>query len=243
MTEKYQPTNPGFAVYGWEQQAPQYAATGEPGVSFETNEVPGVTMVNCLLWRDSGGVLRAILNHFPRNVQLHGRQVEKAGNVNIYVDPGWHRRRLGTLLLDEANARWGPINLDQQEFTPAGALFARRYQAAELVPVTELRENDMVDLTGDPYADPGHGTEGHDCRFPDGADLTVVGGEDGPGKLESPTCYRLDHWHGAHGFPPEHKLRKMGVHTPTLPDALHTPAAGTPIHDAVTTTITTEAPA
>lgn len=242
MSKDYQPTIPSFAVHGWGTQKSQYAPFGPPGISFERNEVADLTTVDCLLWRDSTGVLRAILNHFPEDVHVQGQQVEKAGNVNIYVDPGWQRRRLATLLLDEANARFGPINLDQQALTPAGALFARRYQPAELVPVTELRENDMIDLTGDPHADPGHGWDGHDCKFPDGVDLTVVGGEDGPGELETPGCYRVDHWYGAHGFPPEHKVRRVGVYTPTsqtLPPAPAGSDAPTPIHDAIITGRTT----
>ena len=88
----------------------------------------------------------------------------------------------------------------------------------ELVAVTELQIGDVVDLEGDRYADPGHGPGEHmdTCMFQ--YESAVVGGEDGPGELESPTCYRLDFVHmagaNAQGFPPEHKVRRIGHDTP-----------------------------
>lgn len=104
--------------------------------------------------------------------------------------------------------------------------------AAEWVPVTELRVNDLVDLEGDRYADPGHGEPGHDCVH--SYDNIVVGGEDGPGEREDDNCYRLDTWYASYGFPPAHKVRRVGVFEATLPDAPINTTATTPIGDAVT---------
>lgn len=61
---------------------------------------------------------------------------------------------------------------------------------SELVAVTELVDGDVVDLEGDPFADRGHGEPDHECAHE--FEQALVGGEDGPGALESPDCYRLD---------------------------------------------------
>lgn len=84
----------------------------------------------------------------------------------------------------------------------------------ELVAVTELKDGDVIDLMGDPHADPGHGPGAHmdTCMWQ--YETAFVLGEDGPGKLESPTRYRLDFVHmggaNAQDFPPEHKVKRVG---------------------------------
>ena len=74
------------------------------------------------------------------------------------------------------------------------------YSVYELVsvPVSELREGDLIDLEDDAFADP----DGDNPVFKMEL-IEVVGGE-----LENKGCYRLDYDGGACGFPPEYRVRK-----------------------------------
>jgi GNAT superfamily N-acetyltransferase len=113
-------------AFAWESQAPQYPPFGPAGISyfkgvtFKDNGLPDDFYVDCLLWRDEAGVLRGILNHYPM-----GHTLEEKGNVNIWVQPGWQGRGIGTALAREAMRRW-PLNLKQQRFTPSGAKLAEK---------------------------------------------------------------------------------------------------------------------
>lgn len=82
----------------------------------------------------------------------------------------------------------------------------------EWVKVTELAEDDMIDLTRDPYADPNHDHHGDaPCDFE--YEHAVVGGEDGPGEQENDEVYRLDYsiegGSGACGFPTGHVVKRV----------------------------------
>lgn len=128
-------TVPTRKVYEWHTQVPQYAKTGEPGVTYEQNHIKAATgvdatgqpvpgpPVDCLLWRDPEGVLRGILNHYPIAIP----PFEEAGNVNVWVDPDWQRRGIATALCEAAMQRW-PVDLDQQSYTPAGAAFVAAWE-------------------------------------------------------------------------------------------------------------------
>lgn len=72
----------------------------------------------------------------------------------------------------------------------------------EHVPVTELREGDLVDLEDDRYADPDR-----DSRvFP--YELAVVLGSE----QETPECVRVDFDHDSVGFPTNHYVyRRVSV--------------------------------
>lgn len=84
-----------------------------------------------------------------------------------------------------------------------------------LVPtaVTDLWPTDVIDLAGDPYADRGHGQDGHECPFE--FELTTVA--DPPGERETEDTYRLDYEGGACGFPPDHTVPARR-RTPARPD-------------------------
>lgn len=86
-------------------------------------------------------------------------------------------------------------------------------ETRELVPVTGLAVGDLIDLEGDPFADPHHTDPDHLCLHE--FEYVLVGDlfGYGPGELETPDCYRLDYEGGACGFPPEHRLARV---TPTL---------------------------
>ena len=110
-------------ILSWASQVKQYPPLGEPGIGYFAGET-GLGTVDCLLWRDDRGVLRGILNRYGHDFPPY----EKAGNVNIFVQPEYHRQGIGTALVAEAERRWGPINLDQQQFTEAGERLADRIE-------------------------------------------------------------------------------------------------------------------
>lgn len=78
--------------------------------------------VDCLLWRDSNGYIRGIHYHYPVDFP----PFERAGNVNMWVAPGWQGAGIGTTLLAAADRRW-LINFAQQSYTTGGLAFVQRY--------------------------------------------------------------------------------------------------------------------
>lgn len=106
----------------WESQVRQYPRRGVPGITYMAGHTP-LGPVDCLLWRDDRKTwVRGILNHYPQGA---GR-LERAGNVNVFVDPQWRRQGIASALLDEARRRWS-IDLGQQQYSDLGAAFIRAY--------------------------------------------------------------------------------------------------------------------
>lgn len=71
----------------------------------------------------------------------------------------------------------------------------------EHVPVDEVRPGDLLDLEDDAYADP----KGDNPIFP--YELSVVTGR----VVENPGyCIRLDFEHDSVGFPPGHRVKRLG---------------------------------
>ena len=103
----------------WQSQAEQYPEWGPPGIGYHPGLVPGVTVVDCLLYRDDKGYVIGILNYFSDDVPPY----ERAGNVNIFVHPDHRRKGIATALWREAERRWH-VTLDTQRFTRAGAKLA-----------------------------------------------------------------------------------------------------------------------
>ena len=123
---------PQEEIYSWASQVWQYPEYGVPGLSYflgrinrngstATDFLGAGQKVDCLLWRDEHGLVIGVLNHYPTDFPL-----ERAGNVNVFIEPSHKRQGIGTALVAEANRRWGPINMDQQRYTPEGAAFAER---------------------------------------------------------------------------------------------------------------------
>lgn len=115
---------PSVEMAPWESQAGQYPATGTPGFdSFQVlhPDFPGGP-IDCLLLRDATGALAGILNHFGYDMPPS----ERAGNVNLWVHPGWRRRGIGTAMLLHAMDRWADIDLFRQSYTAAGRALAQR---------------------------------------------------------------------------------------------------------------------
>lgn len=119
---------PQLAVYSFRSQVRQYPEYGVPGISYFKGVVSPTVWADCLLMRDEYGVVVGILNHYP--VANHW---EAKGNVNVFVDPDFKRQGIGTALVRECIARWGPINWEQQRYTPEGAAFTEWFQTNGLL--------------------------------------------------------------------------------------------------------------
>jgi ribosomal protein S18 acetylase RimI-like enzyme len=119
-------------AYSWASQARQYAECGAPGVTLEQhmvdtetgNEVfdvpaelagPGVSVVDCLLYRDELGSLVAILNHYDGKIPM-----EAADAVNLWVRPDRQREGIGKMMTREAMKRWPGVRLENQRYTRIG---------------------------------------------------------------------------------------------------------------------------
>lgn len=108
-------------MFGFDSQVEQFDRVGPSGISYVKGELSATTHVNCLLYRDDDGVLIGVLYHYPQDVTPW----EKAGNVNVLVDPAQQRRGIGSQLLREALRRW-VIDLDAQDYTAAGRNFVKQ---------------------------------------------------------------------------------------------------------------------
>jgi GNAT superfamily N-acetyltransferase len=108
-------------VYSFASQVCQYPATGDPGIGYFQGIIDATCYVDTLLWRDKAGVVRGILNHYPMAIPPY----ERAGNINVMVDPAYQRQGIATALLKEALRRWA-IDLCQQHYTAAGRKLVAR---------------------------------------------------------------------------------------------------------------------
>lgn len=80
----------------------------------------GLLPVLCLCWRDEAGLLRGVLNYYQQDSPW-----EKKGNANVFVDPEWYGKGIGTELMLAGIARWS-IDPKAQRYTNMGAPFMRR---------------------------------------------------------------------------------------------------------------------
>ena len=71
--------------------------------------------MDCLLYRDSEGVLSGILNRYDGKNPL-----EKLDAVNIWVRPDRQRQGIATALLRDAKRRWPGITAEKQRYTEDG---------------------------------------------------------------------------------------------------------------------------
>lgn len=99
----------------WPRVVREHPHVGPPGLRHAVLRHHTGGTIDCLSWRDRGGQLRAVLYHYRCDFRLY----ERRGNVNLWVDPAWHRRGLGSDLLADADRRWKP-NFVQQSYTTAG---------------------------------------------------------------------------------------------------------------------------
>lgn len=119
-------------IYSFESQVGQYPQNGPQGISYfrgadDWMEEQG-KWVDCLLFRDENGRIRGILNHYPFELisPEDARVTEKSGNINIFIDPFYKNKQVGTKLLDEARRRYD-IDLNKQTYSTEGAAFINAY--------------------------------------------------------------------------------------------------------------------
>ena len=129
---------------GFLGQVSQYPKNGAPGIGYfrgvvdigtvtvtdkETgNERPAGRVlyeVDNLLYRNSKGQIIGILQFFSEDAPM---DLEKAGNLNVFVHPRRQRRGIAMALLVEADKRWGPLNMHQQMFTTSGRALAEAWE-------------------------------------------------------------------------------------------------------------------
>lgn len=119
------PVHLAEGAYTWDSQIHQYQDAPPPdtvpGCTYYAGVVEGRERpVDCLLWwAEVGGKPRVvgILNHYP----IDFPPWEKAGNINLWVRRSHQRQGIGTALVQVAEELWGPLNWEQQRFTPSGA--------------------------------------------------------------------------------------------------------------------------
>lgn len=100
-------------IFSWESQAEQYPEKGEPGIEHTTVRC-GISVVDCLLYRDESGCLVGILNHYNEF-----NPWEKPGSCNVWVHPDHQRRGVASALLRDAYHRW-PLKNEDQEWSREG---------------------------------------------------------------------------------------------------------------------------
>jgi GNAT superfamily N-acetyltransferase len=132
----------GLLNMAWDEQAKQYPKRGAPGVDLYVGvvEVGGITRqsngekvgriryeVDSLLYRNSKGAVIGILQWFGEGAPV---DLQQPGDFNVLVHPRRQRRGIGLALMREADRRWGPLNLQQQMFTPEGRALAEAFLRA-----------------------------------------------------------------------------------------------------------------
>ena len=117
-------------AFSWDSQVIQYPDTGPAGLSYFKGVISPEEYVDCLLFRDLGGHVIGILNHYNRDSTSrynNGEPLERKGNINIWVHPKHKRTGIGTLLVDEALLRYDDIDFAKQRYTIEGAKFFGAY--------------------------------------------------------------------------------------------------------------------
>lgn len=144
MTTLPAPSVPSGGMGGrsWDAMEDYYPKTGTPGLRYWRGVVnigdilgatPGQTIgrvtydVDNLLYRSRKGTLVGILQYFPTDAPM---DLEAAGNFNVFVHPRRQRRGLGLKLVAAADLAWGPLNFEQQKYTPEGRALIEAYLKA-----------------------------------------------------------------------------------------------------------------
>lgn len=118
-------------VLPWEGQVIQYPQGGVPGITYFAGDVsefyPGKPPIHTLLFRHLDGHVIGILNYYEVDYPPY----EKAGNVNVFVDPQHRRKGVATALVRQAETRWG-IDYRAQRYSAAGAALAAALDQQEV---------------------------------------------------------------------------------------------------------------
>lgn len=130
--DKKRTLSPFEEIYSFQSQVVQYPQNGPSGISYFRGASPWMEeqgkWVDALLFRDDNGRIRGILNHYPfelidpENPSIR----EKQGNINIFIDPLYKNKQVGTKLLNEAMTRYD-VDLNQQDYSTEGAAFINAF--------------------------------------------------------------------------------------------------------------------
>lgn len=130
-----------FGTFSWQGQAPQYDQLGEPGEivyrrysagGSVTSTLGSLTWIDTLLYYDEQGYLAGILNYYPFGAVEHdGVELEKPGNVNMFVRPDVDDDKMvSRAMFTESQRRWNvraetPIRatVGTDTFTTTGGAF------------------------------------------------------------------------------------------------------------------------
>ncbi len=130
--DKKRTLSPFEEIYSFQSQVVQYPQNGPSGISYFRGASSWMEeqgkWVDALLFRDDNGRVRGILNHYPFElIDPENPSVgEKQGNINIFIDPLYKNKQVGTKLLNEAMARYD-IDLNQQDYSTEGAAFINAF--------------------------------------------------------------------------------------------------------------------
>lgn len=130
--DKKRTFSPFEEIYSFQSQVVQYPQNGPSGISYFRGASPWMEeqgkWVDALLFRDDNGRVRGILNHYPFDlIDPENPSVrEERGNINIFIDPLYKNKRVGTALLDEAISRYD-VDLNKQNYSTEGAAFINAY--------------------------------------------------------------------------------------------------------------------
>jgi GNAT superfamily N-acetyltransferase len=75
--------------------------------------------VDCLIYRDTAGLLVGYLLRFPKAIRDKNGLVGSAGEITLAVKPDHRRQGIGTALLKEAASRWD-TNWANQSYSASG---------------------------------------------------------------------------------------------------------------------------
>lgn len=106
----------------WPVVASEHPRLGPAGLRHDVLRHHTGGTADCLCWRDKAGQVRGLLYHYRCDFPPH----ERRGNVNLWIDPDWHRRGLGSHLLAEADRHW-KLTFAQQTYTTAGLALVRAH--------------------------------------------------------------------------------------------------------------------
>jgi len=99
-----------YGMYTWEGQALQYDQLGPPGEIIYRRFVEQMATpitIETLLCYDNTGRLTGIANYYPEPVFEHtGRQIEKPGNLNLFIRPDEGSKTVVAALTAETQRRW-----------------------------------------------------------------------------------------------------------------------------------------
>ena len=129
-------------MFSWESQAGQYPPLGPPGISTMRMRFEDGRWINCLLYRESGGSLVGILNHYPVDLPPW----EQKFTINVWVHPAHRSKGIATEMVLGAMQEGWPISVEDLKVTGSGLALTRS---------VARRVRRDVEPGGDPAASPG----------------------------------------------------------------------------------------